>query len=69
MKSSAPRPFFNVNEFHAALRDRQVSVGRDFVRRAVREGRVQHVKVGSKRLIPRTELDDWLAREARANLK
>jgi excisionase family DNA binding protein len=38
-------------------------VGRDLMYRLVAEGRIRSVRVGRKRLIPRSELEAWIARE------
>jgi excisionase family DNA binding protein len=43
-------------------------VGRDLMYRLVAEGRIRSVHVGRKRLIPRSELEAWIARELEANV-
>jgi excisionase family DNA binding protein len=42
-------------------------VGRDAMYRLVAEGRVRSVRLGRKRLVPRQELEAWIARELEAN--
>jgi excisionase family DNA binding protein len=42
-------------------------VGRDAMYRLVAEGRIRTVRLGRKRLVPRQELEAWIARELEAN--
>jgi excisionase family DNA binding protein len=44
-----------------------VGIGRDRMYRLVADGRIRSVALGRKRLIPRQELDAWIAREIEAN--
>jgi excisionase family DNA binding protein len=46
----------SVRSFYIALNERGFQVGRDTVRRAVKEGRVEHFRIGSRTLIPASEL-------------
>ena len=62
--SSLPhtRPLLTVREFYAALGG---AIGINAVRDAVRDGRIRSLLVGErKRLIPATEVVEWLRREA-----
>jgi excisionase family DNA binding protein len=38
-------------------------LGRDALYRLVADGSIRSIRVGKKRLIPRTELDAWIERE------
>ena len=53
-----------ITQFYEAL-DRTVGV--NSVREAVRAGRIKSVEIGRKRLIPRSEVDEWPKREAGLN--
>jgi excisionase family DNA binding protein len=46
---------------------RIAGTGRDFMYELVRSGRVRSVRIGARRLIPRQELEAWIARELEAN--
>ena len=43
------------------------TIGINFLREAVRSGRIRSVSVGRKRLIPRSEVEAWPLREAGLN--
>ena len=45
-----------------------LGIGRNLVYQLVREGRLPHVKLGRRVLIPRHALEEWLDREAGATL-
>lgn len=42
---------------------RELGVGRDRMYELAKEGRIRSVVVGTRRLIPRSELEDWPRRE------
>lgn len=44
-----------------------VGIGRDRMYRLVADGRIRSVALGRKRLIPRQELEAWIARELESN--
>jgi excisionase family DNA binding protein len=44
-----------------------VGIGRDRMYRLVADGVIRSVALGRKRLIPRQELEAWIARELEAN--
>ncbi len=46
---------YNVNEAAQALR-----LSRDMIYQLIRSGRLRTVKVGRRRLVPVTALDDWI---------
>ena len=58
-----PKPLLSVREFH---RHFDGSIGINQIRAAVSAGRIKSVPVGTrKRLIPASELKDWISRETR----
>jgi len=44
---------------------RLLGLGRDSTYQLIREGRLRAVRIGRRLLIPRTELEDFVQREAR----
>jgi excisionase family DNA binding protein len=42
---------------------KQLGLGRDRAYELIRSGRIRSVKVGARLLVPRQELEAWIARE------
>ena len=60
--TTEPLPLMTIAQFHQRLGG---AVGINAIRAAVASGRIRSIQVGErKRVIPTTELRDWLAREA-----
>lgn len=60
---SIPTPIkmLSINEFYELLNR---SIGKNKIRQFVKDGRIRSIPVGEvKRLIPATELTDWVHRE------
>ncbi|MCA9840006.1 MAG: helix-turn-helix domain-containing protein [Trueperaceae bacterium] len=55
-----------IQEFYEAL---EQTVGINSIRALVKAGQIKSIKVGNKHLIPRSEVTDWLQREAEASLR
>ncbi len=61
--SAEPKPLLTPEEFIKAM---QGTIGRNSVYGLVQAGRIKHVRLGRKILIPRSELTDFLVRELEA---
>jgi len=60
--TAEPRPLLTIAQFHQRLGG---AVGINAIRTAVATGRIRSIQIGErKRVIPTTELHDWLTREA-----
>jgi len=59
--TEVPKPLLTPNEFWEGLGR---TVGRDQIYGALRAKRIRAIRSGRRILIPRTELTDWLVREA-----
>lgn len=59
----AAKPLLTPDEFFEGL---QKAIGRNSVYSLIQAGRIKHIHVGRKILIPRSELTDFPAREAEA---
>lgn len=55
----ADKPLSIIRFWRVLNDERGIPIGRDAIRAAVREGRVEHFRVGNRALIPRSELDDF----------
>jgi len=57
-----PLPLLTIAQFHQRIGG---AIGINAIRTAVAAGRIRSIQVGErKRVIPTTELHDWLVREA-----
>ena len=57
------KPLLTLNEFFVELRG---AIGRNSLYGYVQTGRIKHIRVGRKILIPRSELTEFPARETKA---
>lgn len=58
---TAEKPLLTPTEYLGEMRG---AIGRNSLYGLIRAGRIRHVKVGRKILIPRSELENWLERES-----
>jgi excisionase family DNA binding protein len=47
---------------------KQLGLGRDRAYELIRSGRIRSVKVGARLLVPRQELEAWIAREVEGQI-
>ena len=60
--SENAKPLLSPDEF---LRAMQGTIGRNSVYGLIEAGRIKHIRLGRKILIPRSELEEFLMREAK----
>jgi excisionase family DNA binding protein len=60
-KSVDTEALLKPREYHEALGGK---IGINSLYSLIRAGRIRHIRVGRKILIPKTELENWLEREA-----
>lgn len=61
MTAASSKPLLTPDEFRCALGG---AIGRGNIYELIRAGRIRHVRLGRKILVPRSEVDAFVEREA-----
>ncbi len=60
MPQESPKPLLTPDEFRAALGN---TIGRASINELLKTGRIKHVTIGRRLLIPRSEVETFVQRE------